>query len=97
MSNEELAKIFEEFYEEKKRRLNLGIPSFANFKVFLQILARELLLMNFNTIFLIKEFRKVRKEMYSLMVELVLENSKPAIEATQNQGQAMEKQTNSSL
>ena len=38
-----------------------------------------------------------RNQLYCLMVELALENSKPAIQATDNQGQAMDMQRTRNL
>ena len=80
---------------KKKSKKNLGEPSFANFKVFLQVLAREFLLMSFNSFLLMEDLQKNRQEIYTLMVELAIENSKPAVEASKNQGDAMNKQTSS--
>jgi hypothetical protein len=92
-----LCNIFQIFYVKKKSKRNLGDPTFANFKVFLQILAREFLLMNYNTIFLIEDLKRNRNNIYTLMVELAIENSKPAIDASNIQMEAMDQQNTKSL
>lgn len=97
LGSEELIRIFKDFYEKKKLYKNLGEPTFANFKVFLQILAREFLLMNFNSFLLIEDLRQNRHQIYSLMAELAIENSKPAIGASKDQIDAIDQQNTKSL
>ena len=97
LDNDVLRQIFKIFYVKKKSKKNLGDPTFANFKVFLQILAREFLLMNYNSFLLMKDLRQNRNKIYTLMVELALENSKPAIDASKSQIKAIDQQNTKSL
>lgn len=89
LTDSQLNEIFSKFYTKEKMEKNLGEPSFANFRVFVKILAREFLLLYYNVIFVDTQYQKYRKTFFNLLKNLALINSKPAIRAAEEQSKAM--------
>ena len=84
-----LIELFNVFYVKRKKKKNLGIPSFSNFKVYIKLLAREFMLLHYNTIFLDSEYQRYRKSFFNVISSLTLINSKPAIHAVKEQETAL--------
>lgn len=74
---------------QEKKTKQLGPPSFANFRLFLKILSREFLLLQYNPIFLDENYQRYRASFFNLVKNLTLINSKPAIHALKEQESAM--------
>lgn len=90
LSDDELKRVFRKYYLRRKRKEKLGEPTFANFRIFIKVLAREFLLLHYNIIFFEKQFEENRKTFFNLIARLGLINSKPAIHALSDQSRALD-------
>lgn len=97
LSKRKLQKIFKKYYVERKKRGQLGEPTFANFRLFIKILAREFLLLHYNIIFFEEHFQNYRETFFDLTAKLGLINSKPAVHALEQQNKAMRTEKSQSM